>query len=353
MRTIALIAGVLALAVARPAAAQSDNKALAEQLFTQGKELSKAGDWAAACPKFEASLRYDPALGTRLNLATCYEKVGKLASAWALYKESVDLARKAGDDKRRAFAAKQVTALEPRLPRLTIVAPAAAPSGLVVTRGGTTVDAALFGSPTFVDPGEHEIVASAPGYEPWTGTIVVAEGKAQTITVPDLTLAKPAPDGDKDLVEPDLPPDSDGPDGPGPGPTPPGPEGGGGGGGSRKLIGMVTAGGGLLLIGAGLYFGNSASGSYADAKDACGGDLICDNADDLARSEALVDDARSAATRSTILTGVGAAALVGGVILWLTAPSGDEPRSTDSGTAWRISPAVGPDRATLVLGGSF
>jgi tetratricopeptide (TPR) repeat protein len=348
MRTIALIAGVLALAIARPAAAQSDNKALAEQLFTQGKDLAKAGDWAAACPKFEASLRYDPALGTRLNLATCYEKVGKLASAWALYKESVDLARKAGDDKRRTFAAKQVSALEPRLPRLTIVAPAAAPSGLVVTRGGTTVDAALFGAPTFVDPGEHEIVASAPGYEPWTGTIVVAEGKAQTITIPDLTLAKPEPDGDKDLVEPDLPPDGDGPDGPdGPGPMP-GPEGRGGG--SRKLIGLATAGGGLLLIGAGLYFGNSASGSYADAKDACGGDLICDNADDLARSEALVDDARSAATKSTILTGVGAAALVGGVILWLTAPSGDEPRDA---TAWRISPAVGPDRATLVLGGSF
>lgn len=347
MRTIALIAGVLALAVARPAAAQSDNKALAEQLFTQGKDLSKAGDWAAACPKFEASLRYDPALGTRLNLATCYEKVGKLASAWALYKESVDLARKAGDDKRRAFAAKQVTALEPRLPRLTIVAPAAAPSGLVVTRGGTTVDAALFGAPTFVDPGEHEIVASAPGYEPWTGTIVVLEGKTQSITVPDLTLAKPEPDGDKDLVEPDLPPpDGDGPDGPGP---VRGPEGGGGG--SRKLIGMVTAGGGLLLIGAGLYFGNSASGSYADAKDACGGDLVCDNADDLSRSEALVDDARSAATKSTILTGVGAAALVGGVILWLTAPSGGgEPRDA---TAWRLAPAVGPDRATLVLGGSF
>jgi len=345
MRTIALIAGVLALAVARPATAQSDNKALAEQLFTQGKDLSKAGDWAAACPKFEASLRYDPALGTRLNLATCYEKVGKLASAWALYKESVDLARKAGDDKRRAFAAKQVTALEPRLPKLTIVAPAAPPSGLVVTRGGTTVDAALFGAPTFVDPGEHEIVASAPGYEPWTGTIVVLEGKAQSIAIPDLTPAKPEPDGDKDLVEPDLSPDGDGT---GPGPTGPGPEGKGGG--SRKLIGMVTAGGGLLLIGAGLYFGSSASGSYSDAKDACGGDLICDNPDDLARSKALVDDARSAATTSTILTGVGAAALVGGVILWLTAPSGDEPRDS---TAWRIAPAVGPDRATLVLGGSF
>ena len=38
------------------------------------------------------------------------------------------------------------------------------------------------------------------------------------------------------------------------------------------------------------------------------------------------------------------------LILWLTAPSGGG--SGDS-TAWRIAPAVGPDRATLVLGGSF
>lgn len=339
---------LLVLGAAGTAAAQSDNKALAEQLFAQGKELSKAGDWAAACPKFEASLRYDPALGTRLNLATCYEKVGKIASAWALYKESADLARKAGDDKRRAFAAKQVSSLEPRLPRLSVTATAT--PGLTVTRNGTTIDAVLFGTPAFVDPGEYEIVASAPGFEPYSTKVMASEWNLTEVTVPALTPARPAPDdgdGDGDgkaggdRIGGDGPPAGD--EGPIREPAGPAPSR------ARARIGMATAGVGIVLVGVGLYFGNSARGSYADAKDACGGDLNCDNADDLARSEALVEDARGAALTSTVLTGVGAAAIVGGAIMWLTAPkAGDRPR-----TSWRVGPTVGPGRAALVFGGSF
>src|SRR5215468_6268206 len=101
---------------------------LAEQLFYQGQDLVKAGNWVEACPKFEASLRYAPVLGTELNLATCYEHIGKLASAWGLYRESVELAKKAGDTKRAEYAQKQATALEPRLPKLAISAPANAPT---------------------------------------------------------------------------------------------------------------------------------------------------------------------------------------------------------------------------------
>src|SRR5882757_2183430 len=110
---------VLALVsvVAGPVQAQSsDSSVLAEQLFNEARDLVKANKWAEACPKFEASLRYDPVLGTRLNLATCYEHIGRLASAWGLYRESIDAAKKAGDAKRADYAQKQATALEPRLP---------------------------------------------------------------------------------------------------------------------------------------------------------------------------------------------------------------------------------------------
>src|SRR6187549_3107203 len=90
--------------------------AVAEQLFNEARELAKSNRWAEACPKFEASLRYDAALGTRLNLATCYENVGKLASAWGLYRDSVDFATKTSNTKRADYARKQAAALEPRLP---------------------------------------------------------------------------------------------------------------------------------------------------------------------------------------------------------------------------------------------
>src|ERR1041384_6255681 len=127
--------------------------ALAGQLFNQGRDLIKANNWVEACPKFEASLRYDPVLGTRLNLATCYEHIGKLASAWGLYRESVELAKKAGDTKRAEYAQKQAARPDPRLPKLAISAPAKPPAGFVVKRDETTVDAGALGVALYVDPG--------------------------------------------------------------------------------------------------------------------------------------------------------------------------------------------------------
>src|SRR5215471_5318240 len=139
-RTLAAV--VVVSVVAGRAHAQSGNdSSIAEQLFNQGRELAKANHWGEACPKFEASLHYDPALGTRLNLATCYEHVDKLASAWGLYRESSELASQAGDVKRRDYAQKQAAALEPRLPRLAIAPPARPPAGFVVKRDGMAIDA--------------------------------------------------------------------------------------------------------------------------------------------------------------------------------------------------------------------
>jgi uncharacterized protein HemY len=93
MRYVVASIIVVSLLAGRAQAQSADSSALAEQLFNQARDLVKANKWAEACPKFEASLRYDPVLGTRLNLANCYEHVGKLASAWGLYRESMDAAK--------------------------------------------------------------------------------------------------------------------------------------------------------------------------------------------------------------------------------------------------------------------
>jgi tetratricopeptide (TPR) repeat protein len=116
----------LVISAAGPADAQPDDAgATADQLFEDGRELARADRWAEACPKFEASLRMDPALGSRLNLAACYEHIGELARAWRLYRESADLAEEAGDVKRRDYARAHAAALEPRLAGLAIPAPVA------------------------------------------------------------------------------------------------------------------------------------------------------------------------------------------------------------------------------------
>jgi len=336
MRGVWIVVSIVVTAGAPALAQPADNTALAEQLFNEGRDLGKANKWDQACPKFEQSLRYDPALGTRLNLATCYEKIGKLASAWGQYRQAADLAAKTGD-KRRDYAVKQATALEPRIPRLTIVAPKTAPPGLVVQRDGTAIDAGLLGTGLFVDPGAHEVTASAPGFAPFKGSITVAEGKSETLTIgelvpqpgepakPDQPTATTSPMARKP-AEPVEPVDVPAPK-------------------TRMYLALGVAGGGVVLASVGLVFGAKAGSTYDKAKKLCGDDLACDNGDDFTRGKQLISDARSQATISTIAVIAGGVAIAGGAVLYFTAP---KHRRVETA---RIVPVVtGHDAGVAVVG---
>lgn len=319
------------LAGAQPAG----NPVLAEQLFEQGRALAKSNDWAAACPKFEASVHYDPTLGTKLNLATCYEKVGKLASAWSLYRESSELAAKANDLKRRDYAVKQAEALEPRLPRLTINAPANEPAGFTVTRDGVAIDAAALGASLYIDPGTHAIAASAPGFVAFSATVTAREGVAASVAIPALDPAKPvslsppAKPSPPELAVPPPPPPRAAPSSH-----------------TRTYLAIGTGAAGVAIAGVGLVYGVKARSAWNSAQEACP-DLGCTTAGDLQRGTGLVHDARTDATISTVLVAVGGAAIAGGIVLWLTAPA-----ATHTETA-RLAPSVTSHSAGLVLAGSF
>ena len=111
---------VAALATASTASAQSDNKVAAEALFQEAHRLIEAGHYPEACEKLASSQRLDPAVGTLVNLAHCYEKVGRTATAWGTYREAIAAARQAGQIERERAARRAADALEPALPRLTI-----------------------------------------------------------------------------------------------------------------------------------------------------------------------------------------------------------------------------------------
>jgi tetratricopeptide (TPR) repeat protein len=294
-----------AVVTERAHAQPSDATAVAEQLFNQARELAKANQWAEACPKFEASLRADPVLGTRLNLADCYEHLGKLASAWGLFREAIELAAKAGD-KRRDYAQQQADALEPRLPKLTISVPEHPPAGLVVARDGAPIDAGALGVALYLDPGPHAITASAPGFEALTRTVTLAEGKAETLALPALT-AVPV----RATAAPQAPPQA-----PNERPTatsqpelvisP-----------TRRYVAMAVGAAGVASIGVGLFFGSKANSAYHDAKALCGSNLVC-STDNYTRGQQLIRDTRSDATISTVLIAAGGAAIVTGAVVWLT-----------------------------------
>lgn len=314
--------------------AQSGNtSSIAEQLFNQARDLAKANQWAEACPKFEASLRYDPVLGTRLNLATCYEHIDKLATAWGLYRESIELAKKSGDAKRRDYAQSQAAALEPRLAKLTISAPVNPPAGLAVTRDGTQIEPGALGIALYVDAGTHEITASAPGFEPFAQTIAIVDGKVESIVLPSLA-AKPAPvmvtDSPKPVPQHDVKPAE--PTGP-PSRT-------------RKYVALGVGAAGVAALGVGFVFGVKARSTYNDAQELCGANLACSPAD-YPRDKQLVHDARSSATTSTMLVIAGGAAIAAGAVVFFTAPRAPE-RS-----AARIVPVVHDRGAGLAITGGF
>src|SRR5262249_9554586 len=186
---------VLAIAItgiAWPLAHAHAQSPEAEVLFRDGRDLIKRGQLAAGCDKLVASERIESSIGTLLNVGDCREKLGKLASAWAAFRKAEGMAKRAGDDKRQAEAARRAAQIEPRLSNLVIEVPRRI-AGLGVRRGGEIVDEASWNTAVPVDPGSYAIAAEAPGFVAWSATVpVMAGAKREVVVVPSLERAPAA-----------------------------------------------------------------------------------------------------------------------------------------------------------------
>jgi len=141
----------------------------------------EAKNYADACQKFGESQKLDPAAGTAMNLATCEEKIGKLASAWQHWKEALD-ALPPKDD-RIPFARGRVEELEKRLPRLQITLASGGDKGAKVFRDDIEIGPGGQGVPLPVDPGPHNITVKMPGHFPKTVTVSLAVGEQSQVDV--------------------------------------------------------------------------------------------------------------------------------------------------------------------------
>jgi hypothetical protein len=315
-----ITAVIVVAAFARAAHAQaSDSVAAAEQLFEQARQMFDQGDYVGACPRFEASLKLDPALGTLLNLATCYEKQGKLASAWGHYREVIALATKAGDTTRIDIAKEHAAALEPRLPKLTIHPPKPAIAGLVVTRDESPIEDAALGVAFYVDPGEHVIAAAAADHKTWTTQITVNEAEVKELEIPQLAAAphaKPAAGSVTTIIQQQDP------------------------GSNQRIFGLTLGGAGIAALVTGIGFGFAARASYNSAFD----DGIChrDTYQCNAVGQDRIDTAHTRALVANVTGGVGLALIAGGAALYFTAPHQ---------TAVHVAPTVGG--AAVMLGGAW
>lgn len=166
--------------------ARAQDPAAAEVLFQEGRRLMAEGRVAAGCEKLKESFALDAMSGTLLNLADCYEKAGKTATAWARFRNAASLAQSQNKLEQAAEANRRAKALEPQLSYITINVPDDVP-GLEVRRNDLEVTPGMFGVAVPVDPGEVEVVASAPGYKSVRMTVELGTRRDKKIfTIPKL-----------------------------------------------------------------------------------------------------------------------------------------------------------------------
>jgi hypothetical protein len=116
-----------------------------------------------------------------LNIAICEEGLGQLASAWQHYHDV--LQELFVDDERLPFVKERISALEARVPRLTLQRGPRAPFDTRVRDGSVELSGASFGLPLPVDPGEHELEVHAPGHVSRHYRVIVAAGERVYLVV--------------------------------------------------------------------------------------------------------------------------------------------------------------------------
>ncbi len=308
----------------------AENKAAARSLGIQGIQLAQQDDCPQAIPlleRAEALFHAPTILGT---LGECQVKVGRLVEG------TENLNRVAREqlaaDAPAAFVQAQDRArvvlaeAQPKIARLTIVVAPEGVADLQVTVSGAAVSNALIGAARPTDPGEREIVASAPGYLTVKKTVTLADGGSETV---ELTLE---PDPNARTVAATSGSASS---------TSSRPSGGTS---TQRILGYTGVGlGGALLIAGGVT-GIMALGKEKSLEENCPDKDSCDPAyqDDLDSGETL-------ATVSTVFTIAGAAIGVGGVVLILT----DSSPSAEKAASARPSLAAVVGPGTLAVRGAF
>ena len=314
------IFGAVALWVP-PAHGQASNAAIAQGLYDEAKALMAAGHVAEACPKLEESQRIDPGSGTLINLALCYEKTGRLASAWATYLDAAAAAEKDQRAERMKAAKDRAAALLPRLTRIRIDVPHEARlSGLQVQRDGVEIGAAQWGVAVPSDPGSHEIIITASGYREFRTTVTIASdtsGKTEVVTVPKLeplpALATRTPqDASTSSSDPLEPVSRDTASVLG---NQVQPNDSGSGLGTQRILGIGATGVGVVGLVVSGVFGLRAMNQWDQAKNACAASYCDDDGSTRAGNKAY-----QAGNISTVAGVIGIAGVAAGVVLWVTAP---------------------------------
>jgi hypothetical protein len=311
----------VALAQSPPSAGPTPAAVAAQARFDRGRGLFQQGRFADALPEFRASLELFRSPNTRLYVGLCLQRLGRFAEASAELSRTVSEAGDMlGTDRRyegaRDLARSALVEIVPRVAQLSVrvIDP---PPGVSVRVGRTTLDAAALGVPLPYDPAEVTVVAEAPGFLPSQQLVRLSAGGRASIELalrraPATVLAPPP------LVV-----------------TPPARRGGG-----VRVAGFVVGGLGLASLATFAVLGSMASSQYDELW------RTCPRPSCTPERVRQIDDGERLTTMANVALGVGAAAVVAGVVMIVVGG----PRAVSDGSAQAY---VDPSLGTVGVRGAF
>jgi hypothetical protein len=167
------------IAYAQPS---SSDKETARALMKEGDEKFAAKDYAGALKAYQAAHDIVKAPTTSLALAKAQIERGLLLEARDTLLEAVRHPKEVGESvaagKARDEASQLSSKIVDRIPALVITVDGApAGTNIDVTIDGQSVPASTLSTPRKVNPGQHAITASAPGFQLVQTTVTLKEGE--------------------------------------------------------------------------------------------------------------------------------------------------------------------------------
>jgi hypothetical protein len=193
LRVLAVWGAIVLLVAPAFAQAPAAQQSKARDLAARGVGVYDKGDYAAALELFTEADRAYPTPQYRIFRGRSLARLGKLASAGRLFDEAAFMRRPdpvpRGFDEAQRLARVELAELRPRIPVLRIEVED--PSDAHVSVDGQEV-APGGRERVEVDPGEHLVEASAPGFEPWSRTVTLEEHGVFSLTI-HLVRTSPPP----------------------------------------------------------------------------------------------------------------------------------------------------------------
>jgi hypothetical protein len=299
-----------------PAAPPSEEQVEAgRDLYRQARELQQAGKLKEALERSLEAYRIAPTPVTAVLAALLLEGVGRLVEAreTARSVSGMPLSPRETDKGREARqqAATVAAALDARIPKIAV---AGQPSGAVVMLDGKSLGASDSGSWRGVDPGTHALVVRIGDKTCTSVHLTLGEGEERTIDLHDVAAscpgdvsATPAPAAA--TAAPVSPP-----------PTTAAPVEDAGH--AWRLRGIALGALGVVGIAVGGVLAITAKNDYDSVASECPAAGCNQDGYDVRNG------ARFRGDVATVVIGVGAAAVVGGVVMWWLAPQSPDSQVT-------------------------